>query len=119
MSDEKEEAYIRLYNELKINYKFIQTIITTDFEMSNIKAIKNIFNNENVKIITCFFHLVQAWWRKANQIGSRRKDIKGKIKFLIINLKLYVFMKFEEVIKYYNKIKSHKDLQDESFEIFF
>ena len=66
MSDEKEEAYISLYNELKINYKFIRTIITTDFEMSNIKAIRNIFNNENVKII-----------------------------------------------------KSHKDLQDKIFEIFF
>ena len=58
MNDEKEETFIRLYNELKIIYKFISIIIIIDFEMFNIKAIKHSFNKENVKIITCFFHLV-------------------------------------------------------------
>ena len=48
MNDEKEETFIRLYNELKIIYKFISIIIIIDFEMSNIKPIKNAFIKENV-----------------------------------------------------------------------
>ena len=66
-----------------------------------------------------FFHLVQTWWRKANQLGLRRNEIKEKTKFLINNLKLCAFMSFEEATKYYNMIKNHNDLKDERFELFF
>ena len=119
MSDEREETYIRLYNELKNKYNFNPSFLTCDFALPNINAIKSVYKNDNIKIITCFFHLVQAWWRKANTLGLRRNDIKEKTKFLIINLKLLPFMELKEAFKYYELIKSHKDLQDERFELFF
>ena len=65
-----------------------------------------------------FFHLLQSWWRKSNQIGLRRKNIKEKTKFLINNLKLCAFMRLEETKEYYKMIKTHKELKDEKFETF-
>ena len=62
MSNEKEET--RLYNELKSNYNFISSFLTCDFSLSNINAIKKVYKNDSVKILTCFFHLVKAWWLK-------------------------------------------------------
>lgn len=47
MSDEKEETYIKLYNELKINYNFISNFLICDFSMSNINEII-----EYIKMIT-------------------------------------------------------------------
>ena len=102
MSDEKEETYVKLYNELKINYNFIPNFLTCDFSMSNINAINRVYKNDNINIITCFFHLVQAWWRKANQYGLRRNEIKDKTIFLINYLKLCAFMNYDEALKYYN-----------------
>lgn len=119
MSDEREETFKRLLNELKVYFDFYPEFITTDFSMSNINAIEKVFKDDNLKLITCFFHLVQAWWRKANQLGLRRNEIKEKTKFLINNLKLCAFMSFEEATKYYNMIKNHNDLKDERFELFF
>ena len=119
MSDEREETFKRLLNELKVYFDFFPEFITTDFSISNINAIEKVFKDDNVKLITCFFHLVQAWWRKANQLGLRRNEIKEKTKFLINNLKLCAFMSFEEATKYYNMIKNHNDLKDERFELFF
>ena len=119
MSDEREETYIRLYNELKNKNNFIPSFLTCDFALANINAIKSVYKNNNVKIITCFFHLIQAWWRKANVLGLRRNDIKEKTKFLMINLKLLAFMELKEAFKYYELIKSNEDLQDERFESFF
>ena len=40
-----------------------------------------------IKINTCFFYLVISFWRKANALWLRGKDIKKKAKFLKINLK--------------------------------
>ena len=58
MSNEKEETYIRLYNELKSNYNFITSFLTFDFGLSIVNAIKKVYKNVSIKIITCFFHLV-------------------------------------------------------------
>ena len=43
ISDEKEETYIRLYNELKINYKFIPKYLSCDFSIANINATNKIY----------------------------------------------------------------------------
>ena len=41
MSDEREETFKRLLNELKVYFDFYPEFITTDFSMSNINAIEN------------------------------------------------------------------------------
>ena len=43
ISDEKEETYIRLYNELKINYEFIPKYLSCDFSIANINATNKIY----------------------------------------------------------------------------
>ena len=61
MSDEREETFKRLLNELKIYFNFYPEFITTDFSIPNINANDKVYKDDNVKLITCFFHLVQAW----------------------------------------------------------
>ena len=51
MNDEKEETYVKLYNELKINYNFIPNFLTCDFSMSNINEINKIYKNDKINII--------------------------------------------------------------------
>ena len=72
-SEESAECFIRFYNILKEYYKFIPYFITNDFGLSNLSALEEVYNQDNVIIVTCFFHLVQAWWRKASNLGLRRK----------------------------------------------
>ena len=58
---------------------------------SNLNAIK--INYEDTHIITCFFHLIQSWWRKANKFHLRNKNYKENTKELIANLKLLSFFR--------------------------
>jgi len=43
-------------------------------------------NNNNIKIIPCFFHLLQCWWKKASSLGLRKKKYIKEIKVIIFNL---------------------------------
>jgi len=59
-------------------------------------------------IITCFFHLVQAWWRKASKLGIRRKSYIKNTKILIFNLEMLPFMEYEKPNKFLYIIKKFK-----------
>ncbi len=88
LSEESSEAYEKLYNYLILSYKFIPNIITCDFHLGNINAIKKVYKDYKVKIATCFFHLVQAWWNKLSKIGLRSKKVLATTGALVFNLKL-------------------------------
>ena len=47
MSNEKEETFIRLLNELKIKYNFFTKFIITYFSMKNKNAIKKVYKHDN------------------------------------------------------------------------
>ena len=76
LSHEDSDIYTEFYNFLKNTYKFIPKKISFDFSMGNIKGIQNIYDSsDNVTIIPCLFHLTPTWWRKANKIGLRKKNV--------------------------------------------
>ena len=74
-SEESTECYKRFYNLLKTTYSFVPTIITNDFGLVNLKALKEVYDKDDIIIITCLFHLAQSWWRKCIKIGLRKKNI--------------------------------------------
>ena len=73
ITNEDNELLSNFYSYLINTYHWAPKYITIDFALGNIKAINNIFSNSNTKIITCLFHLMQAWWRKARNLGLKKK----------------------------------------------
>jgi hypothetical protein len=63
-SEESAECYKRFYNLLKLTYIFVPSLITNEFGLANLKALEEVYENEDITIITCLFHLAQSWWRK-------------------------------------------------------
>ena len=84
---------------------------------SNLNAIK--INYEDTHIITCFFHLIQSWWRKANKFHLRNKNYKENTKELIANLKLLPFLDNKNMKLFYNEIKKQNKFKDEFYGLFF
>ena len=115
LNKEDADIYNQFYGFLKFKYDFNPSIITCDFSKSNISSIKKVY--PKTTIITCFFHLIQAWWRKAALFKLRTKNIITKTRTLIFNLKLLPFMNKDTAIDFYNEIKNTFD--DEIFNEFY
>lgn len=80
LSHESSDIYTEFYNYLKNLYRFKPKIITFDFALGNIKGLNTVFTRKKgIVIIPCLFHLSQAWWRRANKIGLRKKNILKKL----------------------------------------
>lgn len=106
-----------IYSILKTHYSFKPKRITCDFALSNIKVIKTVYRNDNILIIPFFFHLVQCWWRKANLLGLRKKNIVNKTRLLIFNLKILPFLNHEKTVEFYLKLKNEFECNE--FDLFF
>ena len=107
LTHEDNETLSELYYYLKLIWKFNPLRITYDFAQGNIKAINNVFQDKdnNIVIIPCLFHLVQAWWKKMSKLGFRKKEYKKKTQLLMLNLKLLPFMTYKNAKDFYDKIK--------------
>ena len=92
LNSEYYENYKHLYLFLKTNYNFIPNIIICDFCNANIKALKEIYENEEVNLIPCFFHFVQCLWRKASKLGLRKKLNINRTRILMLNMKILPFL---------------------------
>ena len=92
LTNEDNELLSNFYSYLINTYHWAPKYITIDFALGNIKAINNIFSNSNTKIITCLFHLMQSWWRKAGNLGLRKKKYIRDTKTILFNLELLPFM---------------------------
>ena len=57
-NNEQYENYKNFYSILKSQYNFKPKLLTCDFYLSNIKAIRNVYENDGMLIIPCFFHLI-------------------------------------------------------------
>ena len=95
-------------------WKFLPSKITYDFALGNINAINTVYENENILIIPCFFHLIQVWWRKLNKLGFK-KNIIMKTKVLVLYLNVIAFMNHDKAVKFYKKIKNEYNNELESF----
>ena len=118
MSHEDSEIMIEFYNHLKNIYNFNPKKITQDFALGNISALNTVFNS-GLKILPCFFHLVQTWWRKANTLGLRAKAYIKNTTILIFNLKLLPFLDKTKAIKFYQAIKNYIGNMDDKFNSFY
>ena len=118
-SEESSEIFTRFYKILKCFYNFVPNYITNNFGLANLKALEIVYSNDNVIIITCFFHLVQAWWKKASKIGLRRKNYIVGTKMLIFNLELLPFMDYQSANKFYLKLKELDEFKDDLYSLFF
>ena len=66
-------------------------------------ALEKVYEDDNIIIITCFFHLMQAWWGKVSKLGLGRKNYITKTKILIFNLEMLPFMEYEKANKQHRK----------------
>ena len=110
-------SFIKFYSYLKSNFNFKPKLITCDFLVANIEAIKTVFENDNTLIISCLFHLVQCWWRNTGKLGLRKKAIVLRSINLIFNLKLLPFMDLENARNFYITLKDY--FSDEEFDNFY
>ena len=117
LNAEDYENYKHLYLFLKSNYNFIPKIITFDFCIANIKALKEIYEHENVTFIPCFFHFVQCLWRKASNLGLRKKLNIHRTRILMLNMKLLPFLEKNKAREFYKLIK--EEFSEEKYEAFY
>ena len=106
-----------MYTFLKTNFNFIPNLITFDFCLSNIKAINEIYDKDEITIIPCFFHFVQCLWRKASNLGLRKKKNVHRTRILMFNLKLLPFLEENKAKQFYKLIKD--DFTEEKYEAYF
>ena len=104
LSKEDSDTLVEFYSILINSYNWNPKCITLDFALSNINAIKKVFSNSDIKIIPCLFHLLQSWWRKAANIGLRKKKYLNDTKVLLFNLELICFMDIKTARKHYSNI---------------
>ena len=100
LTSETGEIYTKFYNILKLNFNFNPKLISCDFGIGNIKGFKDVFRNQNEKIITCFFHLSQSWWKRANTLGLWKKKYLNDKKYLYLIYKGSLFYHMKKVLNY-------------------
>jgi len=89
LSYEDLDIFSIFYNFLKNTYKWIPKYLTFDFGDANIKAVNYAFTDkEDIKIITCLFHLIQCWQRKAGVLGLRKRKYINDTKLMLFNMEL-------------------------------
>lgn len=96
---------------------FEPKFITCDFALANIKVIETVFVHDECTIVTCVFHIIQSWWKRATILGLRKK-IFTLTKTVIFNMKMLPFMKEKEAVEFYKKIKDIPPSNIEEYKIF-
>jgi hypothetical protein len=102
LQNEEEKTFFQLYSLLKFRFAFNPTLVTCDFMISNISALSKCYDKLNFNL--CFFHLIQALWRKLSSLGLRKQQYIKTSKILIFNLKVLCFTNPEYIDKQFNVI---------------
>ena len=111
IKNENEETFLKIFDYLKQRFKFEPKNITMDLCKAEINAARKIFPKTN--IILCFFHYMQRIVKHLKELKSANKKLKEKAKDLLSNLKLKVFLEYEDIKHFYekNKYKYAKDFK--------
>ena len=100
------------------------TEVHCDFENALIKAIYYVYKKSlpaatNLRVLGCYFHFIQALWRKAGKYGLKDKTLKHITRLLINWLKFYVFTPSNMKSEVYNIIKTEfEDVKEPKVLIF-
>ena len=65
LTEEDKCTFIQFYSLLKNEYNFNPKKLTCEFSKANIKAIKKVYGEGKILIITCFFHLTHIFGGEA------------------------------------------------------
>ena len=103
IKNETEETYFNMFNLLKQNHGFNPKIYTTDFNRSSTKALKKVF--PKVYIIKCFFHFVNALWKKIKKLKIDNNKNTPEISELLLSLKRLSFVNPINIPKIYKKLR--------------
>lgn len=79
LTGKNEQLYCNLFHELVVlmEYNWMPSVITVDFEKSLISAVKHEFPQS--RILGCFFHLKQALFRKLRKITRNSSFIHSTL----------------------------------------
>ena len=96
MSSKKKELYDAVFSNLKsmlisLKLDLKPDLIYSDFEKGLVLSLRQNFTESTLKC--CYFHLLQAWWRKAQKKGLKQKHLKPFCRHIIENLKIAVHIK--------------------------
>lgn len=91
-----------LFSILKKGYKFKPKIFTLDFRKVSATAIKQ--NYPNCIIIKCYFHCIQAIFKRLKKEGYCCNDKIIKINELLYNLNILPFLNYKIIKRFYEKL---------------
>ena len=103
ISNENYETFNEIFKFLYNQYNFLPKFITIDFNKACFKAVLKLF--PKTIIIPCYFHLMKICYKKLPELNKKCVNQKSALD-LISNTKLLCFIKSNEVISFFNKIKN-------------
>ena len=97
MTNKSYISYKKIFREIKdllrqynIEISFNKIIFKSDFEKSLLKSIREEFYN--AKICGCYFHFIKSLWKKAPNLGLRKKKFLEYTKIIVFSFKLEPFI---------------------------
>ncbi|KAF0991346.1 hypothetical protein HZS_5471 [Henneguya salminicola] len=100
ITSKSESIYLNVFHELIVltKYNWMPQIITCDFELSLISAIKQEFPSS--RLLCCYFHLKKAIERKLRKY----KVADHNCRIILSNIELLTVVLIEEITTYFNCI---------------
>ena len=102
IQNENVETFTQIFKTLNIKYNFQPETINVDCNSAEVISIKKIFTNTT--IIICYYHIIKKFIQHLPEIRKKDKEIKKKAKNLLNNMKILLFLKRENVLKFYQMI---------------
>ena len=76
--------------------------MNVDWNSAEVTSIKIIFTNSTILI--CYYHLIKKFIQHLPEISKKDIAIKNKAKNVLNNMKILLFIKREDVLKYFQLI---------------
>ena len=104
MQTETYEGYFKVINWIKDTFGLTPKFITTDFEISLMRATKEILADS--QIVPWFFHFAKCLWNNAGKCGLKKNKLLVLTKQLIFSLKGLAFRPPNKVYRRFEFIKN-------------
>ncbi len=103
----KENVYTfkQIFLYLAKTYSFNPRKLMVDFNIAQIKAVKEIF--PDCKLHTCFFHFSQAIWKNFKKNNLCGKNTYERNSELLFNIQILAFIKRDKIENFYKEIKQN------------
>jgi len=111
--NENVETIEKLLEFLKDVYNFNPNLITIDLGKAGYKAVTNIF--PKCRIFPCYFHIIRRFILHIKNLNSKNKQLKKNAKDLLFNIKILLFIDYDQIDYYYNLIKNRYYKNNEKF----